>query len=479
MDEERPKCERTPAGRLRKTSEEVPIPWQVARHRADVFSAGWLLLLLFVTWGYSGASDRVRDVYLFLAAAYVLSAFVVMPSGDRRLSIRVLWPLGAFSLFVILSMVNPSFQVAEIRGQNVLILGGEIAWLPSAAIPHLAFRALVLQLATVLCAWCVMRCVRTAFALEMGFLLVGLNGAMVAVWGGFQKLAVSVDAWDRWANFPNPRFFGPFVYANHWAAFGVLCAGALLTWLAACGRSQGARGAVWRRLVPSAIVAAILIISGILLSGSRSGIVLLVLLAAFGWSDWRTFERSNSPRPTVRRLWQLAAVLAVVWFFAVAAPELAERWRLTLSQVSEARTSEHPNSRFVLYRDTFRMADEKPWFGWGMGSYAHVFRRFNSQHAKDVPGQPFYAEAHSDWLQTIAETGLTGLVCWLALGWGLLRAARNCARQCPPVRPLLAAVCLVVAYALVEFPFTNLAVVFLLWALVFAIVRYGELKAHG
>jgi len=91
------------------------------------------------------------------------------------------------------------------------------------------------------------------------------------------------------------------------------------------------------------------------------------------------------------------------------------------------------------------MAAQKPWFGWGLESYAHVFRIFNTQRtAESQWWVVFYAEAHNDWLQALAEVGFvgTGLLALLVLlpfapcpGGGWLGCAALSSRR---VRPAVA-----------------------------------------
>ena len=62
----------------------------------------------------------------------------------------------------------------------------------------------------------------------------------------------------------------------------------------------------------------------------------------------------------------------------------------------------------MLYHDTWRMARERLLFGWGMGSYPVVFALYNSQESKVDRLPVIYHDAHSDWLQSVAELGLAG-----------------------------------------------------------------------
>ena len=83
---------------------------------------------------------------------------------------------------------------------------------------------------------------------------------------------------------------------------------------------------------------------------------------------------------------------------------IAQSMRQTTAQLSPDARAATVQSRLTLYRDTWTMAAQKPWFGWGLESYAHVFRIYNTQRAAELwVWIPFYAEAHNDWLQSLAD----------------------------------------------------------------------------
>ena len=95
--------------------------------------------------------------------------------------------------------------------------------------------------------------------------------------------------------------------------------------------------------------------------------------------------------------------------FLLGRPVIEARLETTRQQVEDIRRHGDFGARQQLYADTWHMARDKLWFGWGLGSYATVFGIYNSQYAVEPWfGQTFYAQAHSDWLQSVAEVGLTG-----------------------------------------------------------------------
>jgi O-antigen ligase len=118
-------------------------------------------------------------------------------------------------------------------------------------------------------------------------------------------------------------------------------------------------------------------------------------------------------------------------------------------------------------------------FGWGLESYAHVFRIFNTQRAAEQWVYiPYYAEAHNDWLQSLAEVGFTGTgLLALLLLLPLLSVPWPRANSVIP-HYLLTGGGLVLLYAWVEFPFANPAVMLTFGATFCCAVRYAALDVR-
>jgi O-antigen ligase len=171
-----------------------------------------------------------------------------------------------------------------------------------------------------------------------------------------------------------------------------------------------------------------------------------------------------------------AAVLIAttgIWF--VARESILRRTTDTQRQVTTMLADKSIGGRADLYTDTWHMARAKPFFGWGMASYPRVFSfLFNTQ--KSVDGLPVhFNDAHSDWLQALAEHGFVGSLLLVSL---VLLPVIHVRRQISGAVPryLLLGCGIIAVYALVEFPFGNFAVVLCWWTLFFAMVQYVRLK---
>jgi O-antigen ligase len=76
--------------------------------------------------------------------------------------------------------------------------------------------------------------------------------------------------------------------------------------------------------------------------------------------------------------------------------------------------SEGDPSRFLIWKDTWRLIMDHPWTGVGLGDYASVFRIYQSH----LPDTLRASHAHNDYLQLAAELGLPMAIGLSALVWG-------------------------------------------------------------
>jgi O-antigen ligase len=174
----------------------------------------------------------------------------------------------------------------------------------------------------------------------------------------------------------------------------------------------------------------------------------------------------------------IAMIVAGGVAYDLARPVIDQRVAQTTLQVAQMHSRGGIGTRAILYRDTWHMARDRLLFGWGMASFPTVFFLYNTQvpSADRVP--VFYYDAHSDWLQSVAELGLAGTLLIGCLGLAPLVGLRRLRLGLLPGY-LLAGCALVLLYAWVEFPFGNPAVVLAWWLCFFAAVRYARLDARA
>lgn len=184
---------------------------------------------------------------------------------------------------------------------------------------------------------------------------------------------------------------GPFVYKNKFAQFVEMVMPLALY----RGLTGGARSRVC--LVPAAVM-----FSAVVASGSRSGVILLILeLFAVLALCWRRGLIGGR-----RAGWISAAAAGLfgLWGTLAGWDLLFERL-LTLDPLSD--------HRWPVMASSLQIARDHLWFGTGMGTWPLVYPAYATFDIGVVVNQ-----AHSDWLQWVGEGGapMLALMTWLLAG---------------------------------------------------------------
>lgn len=432
-------------------------------------------------WAYGGNADWSRNACAVWASlGIVLTLLLVRETWRRRhclpRMLHALWPLAAFNLLVLASLAWPNFRAVH-DGTLVLYVPADASpWLPSTARPAISAHALWLFDAIYLSAFNLVLAVRRRGALRALLLALAVNALALSVFGTLQKLVHAPGLYFGLQPSPQPRFFASFIYANHWGAFALLMlAAALGLWF------HFLRRHTLRELSHSPAMLVLLAVGALAisapLSGSRSASAMALLALGAAVLRWillvrrqRRGSRSSSAGLALGAVAALAVLILVA--YDLGRHVIAARVTDTRKQIAELHHSDE-DSRLILYRDTWRMARARWLFGWGLGSYPTVFYLYNTQQISPVDGLPhYYHDAHSDWLQAVAEVGVTGTALLALCGAVPCWLARRRLGRSPLSIWLLGGCGLVLAYALVEFPFGNTAVVIAFWLCFFAALQY-------
>lgn len=463
------------APRRRRTTIR-PIEWMATIHVS--------IYLIAATWAFGGQADWVRGpLTAFGAIGFFLCAAAFLGPERSGISRMEAWcwiaPFAAFNAITLLACLNPSLQMLTESGETLLAVAGERPNWPSSAVPAQARQAL-LEFDAI---W--VSCFNIAFILNrrrsIRILLVVLlvDAVALSVVGTIQKLGGFTGLYFGKIPSPQKYFFATFVYHNHWGAFALLALGAGIGAAWYFARHRESRD-VLHSPAFAAIAGLLLIAATIPLSGSRSTTILALAFGLGTFLHWtvrlivkRRHYRESAVVPVVGSAIVVMFATAAVWY--VARDSISTRFALTERQIADMQSHGSIGSRAALYRDTIRMAEVKPWFGWGTASYPQVFLLYNSQHSVDrLP--VFYHDAHSDWLQSFAEHGIVGT---LLLGATVLLPLLSLRRRdwWNPVSGYLFSACAIIGlYAWIEFPFGNYAVVLVWWTCLFAAVQYARLS---
>jgi O-antigen ligase len=453
-----------------------PLEWAVLTHLA-VFVVG-------TTWAFGGAAEWLRPVLAWWGS---LGLLLTLTAVQDRSAWRDGWmkplvwlaPLVVFNALVFVSLLHPSLREVKFDTEILLAKGEGSPWIPSSTRIGDALPGLWLFDAIWISCFNLALVVRQRRAIRGLLIIVASNTLALAIFGTVQKLARAEGLFFNAVPSPQKYFFSTFVYHNHWGAFTVLTTAVCLALAWHYARRHQSRD-VYHSPVFGGLVVVLLLAATVPLSGSRSSTLLTALLLGGAFAHWtlrlvrkrRRFKESVL-LPITGALGAIALGLAGVAY--VARDTIEVRVALTRTQVGDMRAAGSVGSRVALYHDTWTMAAARPLFGWGMGSYPQVFRFFNTQYAPDIKTTRFYRDAHSDWLQSLAEHGFVGTAL-LALG-GVVPLLRLRRRHLASPLPtyLLAGCALVLLYAWVEFPFGNVAVVLVWWLSFFCAVHYARL----
>jgi len=443
------------------------------------------LLVIGVTWAFGGNADFVRtpiSLWASLGIALCAAAYLVpaLRAGALPGTRAWAWPVAALNLLVLAACLTPGFRVLPYPDGDYLLPVAVPWWRPSTAGAGTSLRALWL-FDGLYCS-----CLNLALLVQHKSLLRGLlavvaaNAVLLAVFGTVQKLARAPGLYFGAVASPQEAFFASFVYDNHWSAFILLmlgiCIGLVFRY------AHGSRGdGFFRGPAPAGVIAVVLLFITIPFSGSRLcsllALLLLALALAHGGAGWLRAGRAEPGRRRRAGLLVLpAAALTGLGLWFVAGDVIAARAAKTREQVSTMVAEHGLGARQVLYRNTWHMAQARPVFGWGMGSFPRVFALYNTQEAKGDHIPVVYHDAHSDWLQAVAELGFLGAALLAAAV--VLPGRAVWRRHLTPVPLFLGTGCALVAlYAGIEFPFGNVAVVLCWWLCYLAAVQYLRLPS--
>ncbi len=462
-----------PAGRHRHSA-----PSQL--ERVTLIHVGVLVILS--SWAFGGAAPWARSLIAgwgSLALLITLAAVWNRDPGHPPFpsSLPWLWPVAALNALVVASCFNPSFAAVSFGAEPLLAhTGPAFPRLPSTALPAASLEHLWLFDAIYLSAFNLTLTVRRRRTLRRLLVLALGNAVALSVFGTFQRLGAG-GLFFGLVPAPNPRFFASFVYGNHWGAYVVLmiAVGLGLSFYHARRSNEDEPG---RSPVALGAVAVILMAITPALAGSRAGLLLVAVLLGGAAIDTllRIARRRRSHgESTAGPLAGLIACAVLVVGSAVylGREPLRERWQDTQGQLRTGFLRE----RLDLYHDTLQLAKAQPAFGWGLASFERALQLSRPRPVEENRQyEHSYVDAHSDWLQAVAELGLVGLV--LLLGAGALPLLRShvLGHASSLVRYLLAGAALVLAYAAVEFPFANPAVTTAFWVILFVAVHYVRLS---
>lgn len=446
--------------RFHQQARDEPLPLTPAERW---LTAQTIVLILFSSWAYGGVVPWAKDA-VFVLAMLALPIVLWREGRFRLTGLGAMWPVLGWLCFLAIAIANPSHEQAA-NGAWVP-RSAWLRWLPTTVdvgrtiADGKVWLAALVQGAAL---WTVLRNERGARAI---FGVAAMNGLALAALGAFFLFSGHNPLPGMMNGSGSP--FASFYYKNHWAAYGALAATAGLVLAlrsvpAALAGDPRARG---RLLLFGG--GALLVLTTLPLPGSRSGLLLgAALLLGSAAACFRLLRRTNGAWRR-QRAGLIVLSIAALGLIAVGIDSYAPEARKDFARtVKELRQPEIADIRFTATGDIWRMATQRPVYGWGVGTFEVVFPIFHGPYMRDANGRitARLQFAHNDWLQLLAESGLIGSLLLLvpagAVAVRVWRSGSESARQ-------VAAGCMMVAaYAWIDFPFHNPAVL-MLWVVLLA-----------
>ncbi len=417
----------------------------ISAHRGDQFTG---LLLLTLAWGVLAFGAVYTWAYVpLLTAAAGLGVWGLVARtefGGRRANVTIAVGLALLAAAVAVQFVSLpretlralspatdaflqeydlSYAVGLLTGDRVahpLSIDVRQTWLSLAFVGGFGIFLLGLT--------------RTLDGLKLRRLLPGLVlvGAVVAAVGIVQRPLFAGRIYGFWTPVHGPVLFtpgggpfGPFVNRNHFAGWMLMTIPLSIGYFSALA-SRGMRGAgsAWRsRLVwlssrdanHAVLVgfAILLMTFSLILTLSRSGIT--CLMAAVAISTLFAFRRHAG--------WSKRTIVVC---FLVATTFIAVGWTGTDAIVARFdRVDRTLDGRLFAWRDAWRVFEAFPWTGTGLNTYGTSMLLYQSFQRDTV----HFAEAHSDYLQLLAEGGLLLVVPIVTLIGLFVREVRSRFRE--------------------------------------------------
>ena len=188
-------------------------------------------------------------------------------------------------------------------------------------------------------------------------------------------------------------------------------------------------------------------------------VAFLVFFSLLGTSDRRHLITKRKLAGMVLGV----VIILALYAFPPGVPENRRPLRLSVSRAQELQLP-YDEATGSLYRRVFEwktaleMFTHSPLYGWGWGSYILLSQDFQVKVTEKDPAYfGFYeksAEAHSDFLQMLAETGIIGFGVWIALLLyiGILGVKRWLATKNLMILAALSGWLMILVHALTEFP---------------------------
>ncbi|WP_269540960.1 O-antigen ligase family protein [Cerasicoccus fimbriatus] len=426
------------------------------------------ILIVFSSWALGGRYPGCGYIIALIGLAGLIPLIKFWSDaeweGFKGWLIK-LSPWIALIFLMLISWLNPMYN-PEISPESEYIL-----WQPNETIPFLPIcynpmrtqEYIAIFIGCMITGASVFTVIRDRKSIITLLSIVAINGVLLAVIGGWFKLSNNpkvLGVFDP----VNPLFYASFRYYNHWVAYALLCLGAALTVAEAkikqytleenFDRIKQRWDIVW-------VAISVMIWISIPLSGSRSGLLFAALFItiagihlAFAYKN-----RSSIFTHLSRRSRNTLGISLLVTATILGGIGANLSWDFVNKGIEKSKAqieSGEIDQRFYASpRDCWHMFKDRPIWGWGLGSYAHVFYSYAGPEYRHELGKIKVRNeyAHNDWMQYLVEFGAIGFALLISIPSGIIFLTIKHQRKNSESYWIALSVGLFLTFASFDFPF--------------------------
>ncbi|RKX32556.1 MAG: hypothetical protein DRP71_11900 [Verrucomicrobia bacterium] len=434
---------------------------------SHLLCAALILMVAIASW-FFGRMGPALVLNLSVFGAAVLLILISHEIKTRRIkgvSRNRTFPLTGFLPWLfflglgVVGLFNPAYTRILLPEGPALVRQAHSETLPMVVNANHAIIVLILYAVGMVAFVAIVRSAFSRSLLRSLLVLLVVNGALISAIGLLGKLTSGFSLFGLLPQ-TDTLPFATFDYHNNWTGFAVPLIAVALG-LIEYRMVRQIRDGQSLRLPPGLAFCVLLLVLGVVMSSSRSGLLLMAVVFAIAlFRLARVVRRMGSKGVSWSRLLRPNTLYVMVLLIAFGALLFAgrgilkARWDYTRMQVEQVSERGRVESRVYLARDTASMAMDKPILGWGNGSWAYVFPlfagpEFSLRMGASMRSFPF---AHNDWLQLWAETGLIGFLAVMSVPIGILLLLRRKGRANPVTDWTLCGIALVGVLACWDYP---------------------------
>ncbi|RLE23697.1 MAG: hypothetical protein DRJ65_11325 [Acidobacteria bacterium] len=303
---------------------------------------------------------------------------------------------------VLRAMLQPGFAGVSAPG-----------WAPLSLAPWATIQMVSSLVIATLIATQAARMAQTRSGLPFLLMTIAATGVVAAVLGLIAEGGDGTKVLFVRDNIFGGGVYGPFVNRNHFAQAMELTIPAAIALLAVAIRRLPAHGLARQKAVVSTLassVAIVVCLAALIRSSSRGGILFMSLAMVITVPWWQRMKHQGRRWPALIVAALLVAVIGTLSWTNL--PDVQER-----AAELVAVEGLEGNTRVDLWRGTIASWKRSPIVGSGLGTYRYVIGM-----DKPATGPSVLEQAHNDWLEWGATTGIIGIVLLGTLIFGLGRA---------------------------------------------------------